>query len=52
MGVDTFANTIGSRFEATQGALQVGDFCLFEDGSERNGAQVSDVVIPETAKHE
>ena len=51
MGVDTFANTIGSRFEATQGALQVGDLCLLEDGSERGGALGSDVVILETAKH-
>ena len=32
------------------GALEVGDVCLFKDGSERNCALVSDVVVPETAR--
>ena len=31
------------------GALEVGDLCLLEDGSERNGALSSDVVSIETA---
>ena len=31
------------------GALQVGDLRLLEDGSERGGALVSDVVVTETA---
>ena len=32
------------------GALEVGDLRLLEDGGERRGALVSDVVLPETAK--
>ena len=31
------------------GALEVGNLCLVEDGSERSDALVSDVVVPETA---
>ena len=31
------------------GALQVGDLRLLEDGSERGGALVSDLVVSETA---
>ena len=31
------------------GALEVGDLCLVEDGSERSDALVSDVVGSETA---
>ena len=30
------------------GALEVGDLCLLEDGSERRGALSSDVIFPET----
>ena len=33
------------------GALEVGDHRLFEDGCERGGALVSDLVVPNTAKH-
>ena len=32
------------------GALEVDDFRLLEDGSERGGALDSDVVVPETAR--
>ena len=42
MGGDTKANTRG------RGALEVGDLRLLEDGSERSGALVSDVVASET----
>ena len=42
-GADTKANTSGG------GALEAGDLCLLEDGGERGGALVSDVVISETA---
>ena len=45
MGADTKANTRGG------GALELGDSRLFEDGSERGGALVSDVVFIEAAKH-
>ena len=45
MGGDTKANTRGG------GALELGDSRLFEDGSERGGALVSDVVVLEAAKH-
>ena len=44
MGADTKANTYGC------GALEVGDHCLLEDGSERGGALGSDVIAPETAR--
>ena len=43
-GADTKANTYGC------GALEVGDHCLLEDGSERGGALGSDVIAPETAR--
>ena len=43
MGADIKANTRGG------GALELGDSRLFEDGSERGGALVSDVVAAETA---
>ena len=33
------------------GALEVGDHRLLEDGCERGGALVSDLVVPDTAKH-
>ena len=33
------------------GALEVGDHRLLEDGCERGGALVSDLVPPDTAKH-
>ena len=33
------------------GALELGDSRLFEDGSKRGGALVSDPVPPDTAKH-
>ena len=33
------------------GALEVGDPRLLEDGRERGGALVSDLVAPDTAKH-
>ena len=44
MGADTKANTWGG------GALEDGDVCLLEDGSECGGTLVSDVVVVETAK--
>ena len=44
MGADTKVNTRGG------GALQMGDLRLLEDGSERGGALVSDVVATETAR--
>ena len=43
-GLDTNANTSPGG-----GALEVGDLCLVEDGSERGGALVSDLVAFETA---
>ena len=43
MGADAKANTQGG------GALEMGDLCLPENGSERGGALVSDVVVEETA---
>ena len=43
MGADRKANTKGG------GALELGDSRLFEDGSERGGALVSDVVAADTA---
>ena len=43
-GADTTANTLGG------GALEEGDVCLLEDGSECGGTLVSDVVAVETAK--
>ena len=43
-GADTKSNTWGS------GSLEVGDLSLLEDGGERNGALVSDAVVPETAR--
>ena len=48
MGIDTKANA----WEPVRGrsALEVGDVCLFKDGSERGGALVSDVVVKETAR--
>ena len=42
-GADTKANTLGAV------ALQVGDVCLVEDGSKRNGALSSDVVPTKAA---
>ena len=42
-GADAKANAWGS------GILEVGDLCLFEDGSECSDALVSDVVLCETA---
>ena len=33
------------------GALEIGDHRLLEDGCERGGALVSDLVVPNTAKH-
>ena len=44
MGADTKANTIWGG-----GALELGDSRLFEDGSERGGALVSNVVAFDTA---
>ena len=43
MGADRKASTRGG------GALELGDSRLFEDGSERGGALVSDGVATETA---
>ena len=43
MGADTKANTLWG-----DGAPEVGDLCLCEDGSERGGALVSDTVATET----
>jgi hypothetical protein len=42
-GADTKANTRGG------GALEVGDLRLLEDGRERGGALLSDVVVRDTA---
>ena len=44
MGADTRANTASGG-----GAPQVGDLRLLEDGGERGGALVSDLVASETA---
>jgi hypothetical protein len=46
-GTDTRANTASGG-----GAPQVGDLCLLEDGGERGGALVSDVVVPQTVSEE
>ena len=43
-GADTKANTRGG------GALEMGDLRLLEDGCERGGALVSDIIVPETAR--
>ena len=48
-GVDTKANA-WEPVRGRRSALEVGDVCLFKDGSERNCALVSDVVVPETAR--
>ena len=45
MGTDTK----GTHYRGG-GALEVGDHRLFEDGCERGGALVSDLVLPDTAK--
>ena len=45
MGADTKGKLWGGS------APQVSDLRLVEDGSERRGAPVSDVVVPDTAKH-
>ena len=45
-GVDRKANTQG------RGALEVGDHCLLENGSERGGTPVSDFVVPQTVSQE
>ena len=47
MGADTRANTASGG-----GAPQVGDLRLLEDGGERGGALVSDMVVVETAGEE
>ena len=44
MGADTKANTIGRR------RTRAGDLRLLEDGRERGGALVADVVVPDTAR--
>jgi len=44
MGADTKANVSGG------GTLEFGDLCLVEDGSNRSGTLLSDVVAGETAK--
>ena len=44
-GADAKANTIIGG-----GALEDGDDSLLEDGSERGGSLVSDVVVPDTAR--
>ena len=44
MGADTKANGWGG------GTLECGDLCLVEDGSNRSGTLLSDVVAGETAK--
>ena len=46
MGADRKANTISGG-----GALEAGDHRLLEDGRERGGALVADLVVPDTAKH-
>ena len=43
-GADTKANGWGG------GTLECGDLCLVEDGSNRSGTLLSDVVAGETAK--
>ena len=43
-GADTKANTQG------RGALEISDLRLLEDGSERGGALVSELVVIETAR--
>ena len=44
-GADRKENTLWG-----DGALEVGDLCLLEDGSERGGALDSDVIVLETAR--
>ena len=46
-GADKKANTWGPV--RGRGALELGDLRLLEDGGERGGALVSDVVVAETA---
>ena len=43
------ADTKKANASGRGGALEVGDLRLFEDGSERSDALVTDVVVPETA---
>ena len=62
VGRDTASTGAEAGAEACQGALtrkrtllgggapQGGNLCLFEDGSERGGALVSDAVVPDTAR--
>ena len=45
MGADTKANILWGR-----GVLEVSDHRLLEDSSERGGALVSDLIVPETAR--
>ena len=45
MGIDTKKQTLWGG-----GAPQVGDLRLLEDGSERGGALVSDLVVVETVR--
>ena len=47
MGADTRANTASGG-----GAPQLGDLRLLEDGGERGGALVSDLVVPQTVSEE
>ena len=42
LGADTKANTWGS------GSLEVGDLRLLEDGGERRGALISNLILSET----
>ena len=44
-GADTKANILWGR-----GVLEVSDHRLLEDSSERGGALVSDLIVPETAR--
>ena len=44
-GADAKANTILGG-----GALEVGNHCLLEDGSERGGPLVFDAVVPDTTR--
>ena len=48
VGVSTGADTNATLWGG--GALELGDPCLLEDGGERGGALVSDLVAPDTAK--
>ena len=49
MGTDTKANTLGPWGGS---APQLGDLRFLEDGSERGGALVSDLVVPQTVSEE